>query len=304
MNLPRATLLLQQGRFELAEQYAQRAVAEQPNSGGAHAVLALCLLGRERYKPAHDAARRAVHLDPDEGFGHFVLGMVLAQDEEWVSRGGWAAALVPGNLARRRLRLAEASAREAIRCEPDAENYHRLLARVLFALDRRHESLMAVDRALQIDPEDPDSLTLRADLLRALGRYDQAMYATGESMSANPGGSNTHTVRGWTLYQAGRQDEAAASFREALRLDPNDGSAREGLMQCLRHRRGVSRVMGRAHLWMATRTENQKRLMGAGAFAAAFGVGALSKIWPWAPGAAMLLATVAAVVLILVAVFE
>ena len=77
VRLQRAHLLLQQGRYALAEREALGALAEDPDDAEGHAVLALILACQEKLKEASAEAEQAIALQPDEPFCHYVMGVVL-----------------------------------------------------------------------------------------------------------------------------------------------------------------------------------------------------------------------------------
>ena len=51
-HLARAQLLLEQARYDLAEEELRQAIGEEPEPALAHALLALCLTARERFDEA------------------------------------------------------------------------------------------------------------------------------------------------------------------------------------------------------------------------------------------------------------
>ena len=64
-TLDRALLLLQQRRFDLAEQELRQVLATDPSYFPAHAWLSLTLLEMKRYAEAETEAEQAIHLAPD-----------------------------------------------------------------------------------------------------------------------------------------------------------------------------------------------------------------------------------------------
>ncbi|MCG8586207.1 MAG: tetratricopeptide repeat protein, partial [Pirellulales bacterium] len=97
-RLERARILVETHRFADAEREAGMALAEEPDSAPAHALLAICLLQREDYAGATEHAEQAVGLAPNEPSMHFMLS------------GVW--------MARNYLDKAEAEIRIAIELDP------------------------------------------------------------------------------------------------------------------------------------------------------------------------------------------
>ena len=215
-RLDRVRLLIYRGRFTEAQEILTSVVADAPDSGGAHALRALCFMGAGEPADAHDAAKTAVGLDPDQSFPHYVLAHVLR------SSSRHAAALEP--------------ARAAVRLDPDDPDTHSLEAACLADAQRWDDVLDCVERALALDPTHSEALNLRAVALRSTGRTDEAREALRVALEDDPDHALTHANVGWTELKDGDPNEAIRHFREALRLDPSDEYARQGLIYALRAR--------------------------------------------------------------------
>ena len=61
----------------------------------------------------------------------------------------------------------------------------------------------------------------------------------------------THANQGWTLLEANEPAKALEHFREALRIDPTSQWARQGIIEALKARHFVYRMMLIYFLWMA-----------------------------------------------------
>ena len=226
----RGIVLLQQGRFDLADREFRLELAQAPDDPQAHAFLSLCLAQRDNDEEALREADEATRLGPDFAFAHYVRGNALR--------------------ALNRPREADAAAREAIRLDPsDADNY-ALLASI--ELDRRRwtEALAAADQGLALDPEHAGCRNLRAMALVQLGRKSEAERALGSALAADPQNPLTHANQGWTLLHRGDHVKAAEHFHEALRLDPELEWARIGIVEALKARSPIYRVMLGFFLWM------------------------------------------------------
>ena len=79
-NIERALLLIQQNRCEQAEQFLGKALAEDPQDGYAHSLLAICMTrDRDRLLEATREAEAAIHADPDEAFSYYAHSMVMSK---------------------------------------------------------------------------------------------------------------------------------------------------------------------------------------------------------------------------------
>ena len=67
-HFQRASMLMEQARYSLAEDELRQALAQDPDDGMAHAMLALCLSYQEKFNDAQQEVETAIHLIPDQPF--------------------------------------------------------------------------------------------------------------------------------------------------------------------------------------------------------------------------------------------
>lgn len=228
--LARPALLLEQGRYELAEQELRGHLAQRPDDPLAHSLLALCLSHRDRHAEAEKEARQAVGLAPDLALVYYHLAIVLDRRDA--------------------LEDAARAAREAIRLEPDDADFHARLAAIRVQQSRWAEALKSAEEALELEPEHSLATNLRAMILAQTGRTDRAHETLDSALARDPENALAHANRGWTLLRQGRHQEALDRFREALRLDPEMEFARAGIVEAMKARNPLYRPLLRLFLWM------------------------------------------------------
>ena len=233
--LQRGMVLLSQGRTDLAEREFRQALADDPGEAIGHAFLALCLSGRDRDTEALTEANEAVRLAPASPFVHSVRGRAL--------------------LGLKRLGEAEASIREAIRLDPRDAAYRVLLGQAQMARERPKEALASADEALALDGQHLGARNLRAMALTQLGRKDEAAKTLGEALAEDPEDAFSHANQGWVALHASDPDKALIHFYEALRLNPNMEWARLGIVEALKAKHLVYRLMLRFFLWMGRQSQ-------------------------------------------------
>ncbi len=227
----RALLLVDQGRFDLAETELKGYLAEEPQHAFAHALLGWCLSQREAWKEATEEVQQAIGLEPDLAFAHYIHGHVLR--------------------SRNRLPEAVRAAEEAIRLD-SAEPDHFWLLGALRADERQWvQALEAAEKGLEINAEHVDCTNLRALALVQLGRRGEAGLTLDEALARNPENAVTHANVGWKRLHEAKPREALESFREALRLDPTNEWARAGIVEALKARNPVYGLLLRYFLWMS-----------------------------------------------------
>lgn len=240
-NRERAFLLFDQGRYQLAERELRHALTQDPGDPTAHALLALCLSEQERFDQAEAEARLAVAHGGELGLVHYALARVLYD--------------------RNRYDEAKDVLQVAIRHEPEHPLYFSLLSALHYEERRWKEALEAADQALTLDPEETGALNMRAMALRQLGRDQEAAETLEGALAKDPERAISHANRGWTLLRDGNTAAALESFREALRLDPSLETARSGVVEALKARHAVYRVLLQYFTWMGKLTSRDQWLV-------------------------------------------
>jgi tetratricopeptide (TPR) repeat protein len=230
VHFERAQLLFEQSRFEPAERELRQELAREPDNPMAHALLGLCLAGVGQYDRALASLRLAIHLAPDLAFAHYALADVLHDRND--------------------LDGARAAVSEALRLDPEMPNYFGLLANVELKQKRWADALAAAERGLAVDPEHVGCGNMRALALVKLRRPKEAAVALQTALAHDPSNAVTHANQGWALLHEGKSAPALHHFREALRLDSDFEMARQGVIEALKTRFVVYRLLLHFFTWV------------------------------------------------------
>jgi len=224
VNLDRARILLfEQSRYDLAEKLLRQEIGTDPSNSYTHALLALCLAGQERSEEATREAKEAIRLAPDYAYAHYVLAKVLVD--------------------RNKLKEAKAVIEEAIRLDPEHADYLALLSAIEHNQNRYPEALAAAERALGVDPQHTYSANLRTMALMQIGRRREAETMNTTALAGAPQDALAHANRGWLRLHRSDISGALQSFQEALRLSPEHEWARKGLIEALKAKHRVYRLI-------------------------------------------------------------
>jgi len=226
-----ALVLLEQQRYDLAEDKLRQALLTAPEHGLSHALLAHCLCEREQWDDATAEAKQAVHLDPELPQAHAALARV------WHERN--------------HLDRARAAIDEALRLDPGNPDYFNRLAAIHLSRRDWQASLEAAETGLAMDPEHVGCTNLRAMALVKLGRNDDASSAIATALARAPEDAFSHANQGWALLHEGKRQQALEHFREALRLEPDMEFARAGIVEAMKSKNFIYAVMLRYFLFMA-----------------------------------------------------
>jgi len=222
--------LVQIGRHRDAADALRRCIAEDPDEGLYHALLANCLAAIDQAEEALAAAEEAVRLEPESDLAHHARAVALHR------------------LARHRdAELAALRAREL-----DAEDPDNCALLSLCRLQREdHRGAEAAAReGLALDPEHQACVDQLATALTLQGRSEEADRVIGGALARDPDDDAAHANQGWALLHRGRVKEALAHFEEALRLDPENEWARAGMVEAIKAKNPVYRLFLAYALWM------------------------------------------------------
>lgn len=230
-HFQRASMLMEQARYSLAEDELRQALTQDPDNGLAHAMLGLCLSNLNRFNDAQQEAETAIHLEPDQPFVFYAYASVL--------------------LGRNDFKKAKSAVETAIGMDPFSQHHFAMLARIEFQLHNWQAAADAADSGLSLDPEDVECTNLRAMALVKLGKTIDAQETLKTALKRSPEDPFSHANLGWSLLENGEPQKAMEHFREALRLDPEMEWARSGIIEAMKARYFIYRIMLSWFLWMA-----------------------------------------------------
>ncbi len=259
-HITRARMLIERGRFDVAEQELRRELARDPDNGRAHSLLAVSLTAQKKYQQATQEAQLGIGLDPDSAYSYFAMAMALEMGD--------------------RPDEAKSAIQKAIRMDSENTLYYALLSRIHLKKRKWTKALTAAEQGLRIDPENVECTNLRAVALVKLGRREEAGLTIDSALARDPENPYTHANQGWTLLHRGDHKKAMEHFREALRLNPTSVWARSGIVEALKARNLIYRVMLQYFLWMSRLSSNARWGVILGAYIAARIVRGLSETNP------------------------
>lgn len=229
VHVERGRLLLAQSRLKQAQEELQRGLALEPDDATAHMLLTCCLIDLGKHSDALAEARETIRIAPDWDLGHNVMARALDGME--------------------RLQEADAAVEEAIRLNPADADHFALRASIRAQQSAWRETLDWVQKGLACDPQHAECLRLQSLALTQMGRRRQAHETSAAALAHHPENAGLHAQRGWTYLHSGQARQALELFRQALQLEPGLEYARQGLVEALKARYLVYRLMLMYFLW-------------------------------------------------------
>ena len=193
-----------------------------------------------------DEARRVLIEGEKAGVSSAKLGAIKQRLE-----GGSSAAApsqdqlnhLLGHYQAGRLGEAEALAKLLTQQFPSQPFAWKVLGAVLKKTGRLNESVLPMQKCLELSPQDADAHNNLGVTLRALGMLDDAEASYRKAIALKPDYAEAHYNLANMLQELGRLDDAEASYREAIALKPDYAEAHSNLGATLkklgRHREGI-----------------------------------------------------------------
>ena len=220
------------GRHNQAIKELNHALSSAPEDPELHFLLALCYYEKDKYKRALHHIFQTLQKAPDNALVHQTYGAIL--------------------IALNQHKQAQMAIDQAMRLNPqDADNY-AVQAQLYIERQYWDDALAAADDGLAIDPENTDCLNFRSMALTKLRRHKDASATIATTLHQAPENPNAHANMGWQKLHQNQPREALTHFQEALRLQPDNDYAKSGLVEALKARNPIYRVLLAYMLWMIT----------------------------------------------------
>jgi tetratricopeptide (TPR) repeat protein len=218
-------MLLDVRRPADAERELRGVLAQSPQHVGALVLLAIALVHQGRADEAVATAREAVGLAPDKWYPHYNAGIVYFEA--------------------RRHAEALAAVHAALALAPNEARLWELLTRVHIRTEQWREAPDPANPGLALEPENATLVALLSLTLTVLGQGPPALAAAEHALRLAPESSLAHLVYGRAALSFGDPGDAARAFREVLRLSPGFDQGADLLMEALKRRNPLYRVMRR-----------------------------------------------------------
>ncbi len=245
-NLSLGTTYMMRGRFDVAEDFFQRALAYNPSRPVTLSHSAYCLMQSHdprKMQLAHQRLEKALSIDPNNTYAlanmaiwSYMMGN--PKDEELYSRKVLVtrpdftkARLYLGDALRFQGKLDEAEQeyRQVLSQEPGSYQAHDGLGLIADQRGLKQEALNDFRLSLTIKPDQAMPHSQIGKILIEMHRLPEAADEFVQAMRFSPPNANSHVGLGVLLMQTGDYQRAAAQFSEALKINPSDADAKRNL---------------------------------------------------------------------------
>jgi tetratricopeptide (TPR) repeat protein len=202
-------LAIQSGRFDIAVEWIQRALALDATNPASYSNLGEAYRQSGRLREALTSYERALTLKAEFPVAQYNLGLTLA--------------------ALGRFDEALASFDRTLELQPDNAAVHVSRAKVLQRLDRLNEAAAAYRRALAMQPGSAETWNDLGIALSAKGDFAVAVDAFQRALERQPAYAEASNNLGNALQAEKRFDEAIAAYRRALGIKSDFAAAQKNL---------------------------------------------------------------------------
>ena len=230
-SISRAALLIETERYDLAEKELIGVLAEEPNDHQGHALLAVVLQAKKQYDKALEHINNAISLAPYNPFPFHVQASIYTDLDKF----------------KEAIRAVE----EAIHLDPENPDYFGTRAWIGIRLRKWKEALKYADQGLELRADHSECHNARAHCLQMLDRHEEAKQSLHTTLESEPENAMTHANMGWQCLRRGEQSQAQEHFLEALRLDPGHEYARAGIIESLKAKNPIYRLILAYFTWMS-----------------------------------------------------
>ncbi|UCG15971.1 MAG: sulfatase-like hydrolase/transferase [Phycisphaerales bacterium] len=234
--------LLFERKYAKAKALCERMLAQRPDFGHGHVVLARIAMDQDDPAGAIVHLRRVVALNPDSFEGHYNLGNALAAEGKVVDAIHHlrrAVALDPAhamahcNLGRSLHQQGNAQAamdcfRQALEIEPELAEAHYNLGVALAQKKDLDNAAVQYRHALKLKPNYAKAHANLGRVLQLQGRVDEAIDHLREAARIVPDSAETQCALAGVLMATGQANEALTTFRKVLKLEPDTLEALNG----------------------------------------------------------------------------
>lgn len=195
--------LMQQGEFDAAAIFFERALQNMPDDAYAHGQFGRVLLQRNQYQEAVDSLNRAFRIRP-------------ALKRRFAFQLAFAAAL--GALGR--IEEALQAYRDAADIYPASREAHAGIGWALFETGKSVEAETPLRTAIQLDAGYESPYRTLAFVLQNTGRMEESIPIAQKLVELTPKDWDAHQNLGWALGEVSKHSEALAVLNKALEIDP------------------------------------------------------------------------------------
>jgi len=224
-----------QGKFSVAQLYAQEFIKDNPSNPGGHLMLGEALLNLKQFKQAGDEFATAEKLAPDNPAVNLDSALLYnaegnsAQAEKQLQIAMHEAPANPAIVAayanllvsEKQLPKANTVVTQFLAQNPNQAAAHYLMGKMDLLEKNDSAALAETQKSVQLDPKNEQAYIQLGIIYHDQGNRDAAIQAYQQGMAVGSPSAQIATAIGSIYMEEGNLSKASAEFQQALSIDPN-----------------------------------------------------------------------------------
>ena len=188
--------------FDLADKYADMAIALNDNSSYSYYRKGNIMLSVERFDAAVEAFKRAVALDPEDLDYYHSLSYAYSKTGE--------------------LELSLEYANRAILLDKSSSYSYFRKAWALQEMEKYEDAINSYEKCIECESTFVDAYANISFCYSKLKDFNKSILYANKAIMVNKDYAYSHYRKAWALHNLGKFDEALNDYYEAIELDPTD----------------------------------------------------------------------------------
>lgn len=227
-------------RYDAALKELMEALKHDPENVSVYENLCWCFYKQKQYPVAEEWAGKVVAASPESYSGYYYLSICAGSQGQ--------------------LEKAKQHINQALQCNPYWSGLYGYKAELFIVEEEWEKAEEEAHRGLAINPDDKvcqKNLTAALTKLRAKGKLEESLKI---ALQRSPDDANTHLSAGWSLLETGNIKEAREHFETALAKNPEEPLTKEGLLEAIKAKNILYRLVLKIDFAIAARPYSERRL--------------------------------------------
>ncbi len=238
-HIQRAELLMELRRYDAALKELLEALKHDPEDVTVFENLTWCFYRQKQYSIAEEWAAKVVAASPDSYSGYYYLSICAGSQGQ--------------------LDKAKKYINQALKCNPYWSGLYGYKAELFIAEEEWEKAEEEARKGLAINPDDKvcqKNLTAALTKLRAKNKLEESLKI---ALERSPDDAGMHLSAGWSLLETGKIKAAREHFEVALAKNPEEPLAKEGLLEAIKAKNLLYRLLLKIDFAVAARPYSERR---------------------------------------------
>lgn len=214
MIYPEINFLIQNSRFDLAEQKVWQALSQTPDDEVLYGLLGDIYLHKKNAHKALEYVNKGIGINPEYDVLYSIKARAYIQLDDYAN--------------------AENAILKSLELDNEYAYYYGVLSVIYINQKRWNDAEVTARRGLEYDAEEQNCNNMLSIALRKLGRPDESFQRLQHQLAQDPNDEYNQTAMAYHYLSQKEVEKAKEHFAVALQSDPNNEYVREGMLSAVR----------------------------------------------------------------------